>query len=277
MSDNNNSEMRAENFRNAVMGFNKEDVLVYIDTLLGQIGEEKTRRQEAEAALEEARRLRSEAEDKAKSDDDRRSEEEKELSEARSQLDSARAELDEYRKSADDAIARAEVAEKKVGEMRAEFEKLKRSEGETNEELARKLAEAEERADAAEAAAKELEGKLRDAKAKLGAAMLDARAFSDELVDRARQKTDLVFDSASERAKEASARADAMQVRLRDIARRNSDSFEEMLGLIGEFNSTLKQFSEDAANGTATAAAARDAASALGRGEDFADDGGSDE
>ncbi len=258
-------------FRTSVRGFNKDDVLTYIDGLLGQLKAAEDRAQLAEQNAEQ--KLSKAHEDEAGELRARIASLEKDIAEASgSQSEAQRiAELesnvDELQSALDESLDELTKAQSKIKELESdktaadsELARVRDELSSANEALAslraetaslkERLVELDE-LDSYKARVAELTEKLRKTEASLGSAMMDAKVFSDQMIDRARTKTGAIFADASRRSAHAADISDDIIRLLSQVISQSMASFDRINELTNELSCNLRQFSKDAADGTA--------------------------
>ncbi|MCR5042098.1 MAG: hypothetical protein K6C36_08400 [Clostridia bacterium] len=291
-----------ENFRTSVRGFNKDDVLGYIDGLLTQLADKdaqiaaafsQSNAKDAElAAMKEKVAEQSAASAELQASFDARTAEIDELKRSVFDFQSALEKAEERARTADGYVQKNLELAQKNSELLKAVEALQQGEGvrvndadsvviDLTARMNKLELELEERGRTVEALTSDvdslksqlavkddkiadLEAKLAGAQAKLGSAMLDAKLFSEELVGKARAKTDAVFSDASVKAAGAAGRAEMLGSKLSEISKQNSEIFAEMLSLVNDLGESLREFSADAADGAEAARALEDTKQALG-------------
>ena len=182
-------------------GFNKDEVMDFVNKIISEKSE-----LEKSLAESEERLARTNAElDELKNIAEENARLTNELSVAYNSVEEAKSELD----SANDLIVSLsqQVAEAKISdETQAELDSLKA-------EVTRLRAECE---------------KKRDIERQVGAAMLDARVHSEELVEAAKERADLVTKSVYSAIGETALKIDDLSTGIGEIARSFTKSVEEV-------------------------------------------------
>ncbi len=236
----------AENisFRSSMNGFNRNDVMAYIDTVLAEKAELQIKVAATEKDIEGIKaECEKEIADSKKSVLN--------FAESVAKLESELADL-----KTDNEILRAVVSQAnekellKESELAAEKELLSARESRYNaeiEELKSKISELEAEK---ENACKQID-KCADCdiakvyEARLGAAMLDAKRFSEILVKEANDKASDLFADAFSSAHATSVKAGAIAQSITDISNQFNVSFKVLLDNMKALGSTLDSFKND--------------------------------
>lgn len=236
----------AENisFRSSMNGFNRNDVMAYIDTVLAEKAELQIKVAATEKDIEGIKAdCEKEIADSKKSVLN--------FAESVAKLESELADL-----KTDNEILRAVVSQTnekellKESELAAEKELLSARENRYKteiEELKSKISELEaEKENACKQADKCADCDIAKVyEARLGAAMLDAKRFSEILVKEANDKASDLFADAFSSAHATSVKAGAIAQSITDISNQFNVSFKVLLDNMKALGSTLDSFKND--------------------------------
>lgn len=241
----------AENFsfRSSMNGFNRNDVIAYIDNLLAEKTALEVKAANCEKAIEDV---------KTKSEEEINNYKNTVLNSAiGNEATIARLE-EELRQQKEDNDTLREILEQskekdqlKELEITAEKELLKVKENKYLEEINELKAKVSELENEIEAATHKQETKCVDCdiakvyEARLGAAMLDAKRFSEILVKEANDKASDLFADAFSSAHATSVKAGAISERITDISNQFNASFKDLLDNMKALGATLDSFKTD--------------------------------
>ena len=241
----------AENFsfRSSMNGFNRNDVIAYIDNLLAEKTALEVKAANCEKAIEDV---------KAKSEEEINNYKNTVLNSAiGNEATIARLEEELRQQKADNDTLREILAQSKEKdqlkelEITAEKELLKVKENKYLEEINELKAKVSELVNEIEAATHKQETKCVDCdiakvyEARLGAAMLDAKRFSEILVKEANDKASDLFADAFSSAHATSVKAGAISERITDISNQFNASFKDLLDNMKALGATLDSFKTD--------------------------------
>lgn len=236
-------------FRSSMNGFNRNDVMAYIDTVLSQKAELQIKVASLEKEIEDVKaeceeeinNCKNSVRDTAAGNEETIAKLEAELSERKADIETLRG-----------VIAQSGEKEKlKDSEIYAEKELLKAREAQYKteiEQLKAKVAELENEKAASENKQNEKCTECDIAKvyeARLGAAMLDAKRFSEILVKEANDKASDLFADAFSSAHATSVKAGAIAESITDISNQFNVSFKVLLDNMKALGSTLDSFKND--------------------------------
>ena len=222
-------------FRSSMNGFNRSDVMTYIDAILTE---------KAELALQ--------------------------VSNLEKQLADTKQECEEKISNYKDTVLNSALnneatvsrLEKELAETKEERDALKADFEKLNSEIADKEAAFKERENALLAEIEDMKSKASDLEnatndkcancdvakvyeARLGAAMLDAKRFSEILVKEANDKASALFDDAFSSAQLTSEKAGAIAQSITEISNQFNVSFKVLLDNMRVLGNTLDSFKTD--------------------------------
>ena len=241
----------AENisFRSSMNGFNRNDVMAYIEHIHAEKAELQKQLDETGKYIEKTKdELKASAENWKKAVDESDHEKDAIITRLQEELSERKADIETLR----GVIAQTDEKEKlKDSEIFAEKELLKAKENHYKSEIDQLKAKIKE----LEAANAEALSKQKDKcsecdiakvyEARLGAAMLDAKRFSEILVKEANDKASDLFADAFSSAQATSVKAGAIAESITDISNQFNVSFKVLLDNMNVLSKALDAFKND--------------------------------
>lgn len=241
----------AENFsfRSSMNGFNRNDVIAYVERILAEKADLQMQLVNTQKYMEEAKNeLKTSAEKWKKEIDESDMEKDAEIARLRNELAERKADIDTLR----GVIAQSDEKEKlKDSEISAEKELLRAKEGHYKteiEQLKLKIKELENENAVALSKQNDKCSECDIAKvyeARLGAAMLDAKRFSEILVKEANDKASGLFADAFSSAHATSVKAGEIAESITDISNQFNVSFKVLLDNMNVLGKALDSFKND--------------------------------
>ncbi len=241
----------AENisFRSSMNGFNRNDVMAYVERILAEKAELQLQLANTQKYISDVKdELKTSAENWKKAVDESEQEKDSEISRLQAELAERKADIDTLR----GVIAQTDEKEKlKDSEISAEKELLKAKEDHYKTEIEQLKARIKE----LESVNADVMSKQNDKcsecdiakvyEARLGAAMLDAKRFSEILVKEANDKASDLFADAFSSAHATSVKAGAIAESITDISNQFNVSFKVLLDNMNVLGKALDSFKND--------------------------------